>query len=273
MAEELTCEVISQMAGVKLMRTDDGKEPEEDLDVVYSSLEGDGILQLRFAAEPRLFRRIAENIIGGIPEDEEEVREYAAEIANVLCGRFVSEVCRATHTVARFRPTVYGVKPEGDDETLQTVHFVSDRKERASFSWGRDMMDTLLKREMAMKHEVMVVDDSRVVYSEMKKMLADSDFEPVCFCRSGEEALENYETVGPAVVTMDIVMPGKDGLDTAEELLRRWPDARILMVSSLAYSDTIDRAKNFGAKGFLFKPFSREELIEALAAAMKDSGK
>ncbi|MBR6678126.1 MAG: response regulator [Oscillospiraceae bacterium] len=116
----------------------------------------------------------------------------------------------------------------------------------------------------------MIVDDSRVVYAEMKKMLADTDFEIVGFCRSGEEALSTYETVNPKVVTMDIVMPGMDGLDAAEEMLKRWPDARVVMVSSLAYGDTTERAREIGAKGFVFKPFDREALIAALHEAVKD---
>lgn len=122
-----------------------------------------------------------------------------------------------------------------------------------------------------MKNEVMIVDDSRVVYAEMKKMLADTDFEVVGFCRSGEEALSTYETLKPKVVTMDIVMPGMDGLDTAEEMLKKWPDARIVMVSSLAYGDTTERARELGTKGFIFKPFEKEELIAALTEAVKDS--
>lgn len=270
MAQQLTCEVMDQMAGIKLMRIDDPSDSQCEFDIVYSSLEGDGVLQLQLAAEPKLFRRLAGNIIGDEPENEDEVKEYAAEFANVLCGRFVSEICRATKTVARFRPTVYGDRPPGNEEPLQSVRFISDQKERVMFSWGRDTMNALLKREMAMKHKIMVVDDSRVVYAEMKKMLADSDFEIIGFCRSGEEALQTYESAKPDIVTMDIVMPGKDGLDTAEEILRRWPDARVLMVSSLAYSDTIERAKSFGAKGFLFKPFNEESLVDALTGALKD---
>ena len=122
-----------------------------------------------------------------------------------------------------------------------------------------------------MKHELMIVDDSRVVYAEMKKMLADTDFEIVGFCRSGEEALDTYETVAPKVVTMDIVMPGMDGLDAAEEMLKRWPDARVVMVSSLAYGDTTERAEKLGTKGFIFKPFDRDVLLAALNKAVKDS--
>lgn len=73
------------------------------------------------------------------------------------------------------------------------------------------------------------------------------DFEIVGFCRSGEGAL-----------------------DTAEEILRRWSDARVLMVSSFAYNDTIERAKSFGEKGFLVKHFHEEALAGALTDALKD---
>ena len=120
---------------------------------------------------------------------------------------------------------------------------------------------------------IMVVDDSRVVYAEMCKMLEGSEFEIVSFCRGGEEALEQYEQVKPDLVTMDIVMPGMDGLEACEEMLTRWPDAKVFMVSSMAYEDMINRAAAMGAKSFLFKPFTREELLQGLRGALKSISK
>lgn len=119
------------------------------------------------------------------------------------------------------------------------------------------------------KHNIMVVDDSRVVYAEMKRMLEGSEIEIVGYCRSGEEALEQYEALRPELVTLDIVMPGMDGLETCEKLRERYPDAQIFMVSSMAYDDMIDRAAALGAKGFLFKPFTKESLLEGLEGAFK----
>ena len=63
---------------------------------------------------------------------------------------------------------------------------------------------------------------------------------------------------------MDIVMPGMDGLDAARLLLQAHPDARVLMVSSLAYDDTINEAKRIGAKGFVYKPFDHEQILQAM---------
>ena len=77
-----------------------------------------------------------------------------------------------------------------------------------------------------MSKKLMIVDDSRVVYASMSKMLENSGWEIAQFCRSGEEALKTYPDIQPDVVTMDIVMPGMDGLETARRLLEKWPAAK-----------------------------------------------
>ena len=123
-----------------------------------------------------------------------------------------------------------------------------------------------------MKHNIMVVDDSRVVCAQIQKMLEGSEIEISCFCRSGEEALESYGRVQPELVTMDIVMPGMDGIDTCREMLHRWPDAKVIFVSSLAYDETMNTAISLGAKGFLFKPFDRESLLEELRKVLETPG-
>lgn len=121
--------------------------------------------------------------------------------------------------------------------------------------------------------KIMVVDDSRVVYSEMCKMLQGTEFEIAAFCRSGEEALERYEEISPDIVTLDIVMPGMDGLETCEKMRRRWPESNIFMVSSMAYEDMINRAAAMGAKSFLFKPFTRDDLLRGLRGVLKSTTK
>ena len=120
-----------------------------------------------------------------------------------------------------------------------------------------------------MAKRITVVDDSRVFRAEMEKMLEGSDMEICEFCRSGEEALEKFEKAKPDLVTMDIVMPGMDGMETCKMLRQRYPEANVFMVSSMAYDDMIDRAVELGAKGFLFKPFTKDALLEGLQGAFK----
>ena len=122
-----------------------------------------------------------------------------------------------------------------------------------------------------MAKRIMVVDDSRVVRAEMEKMLEGSDMEICEFCRSGEEALEKFEEAKPDLVTMDIVMPGMDGMETCEKLRQRYPEANVFMVSSMAYDDMIDQAVKLGARGFLFKPFTASRAVPAPARGLPRS--
>ena len=115
-----------------------------------------------------------------------------------------------------------------------------------------------------MKKRIMIVDDSRVVYLQIKKLLQDTEFEIVEDCQDGESVLQAYENCRPDLVTMDIVMPGMDGLDAARLLIEKWPAARILMVSSLFYDSTIDEARKIGVKGFIYKPLEKDSLLKAL---------
>ena len=119
-----------------------------------------------------------------------------------------------------------------------------------------------------MSRRVMVVDDSRLVRVQLEDALKGTEYEVTAYCRSGEEAIEQYAAAAPDLVTMDIIMQGMDGLDAAEAILKDHPDARIVMVSSLAYDDTFERAKAIGARGFVDKPFHREQLLKVFGEAL-----
>lgn len=120
-----------------------------------------------------------------------------------------------------------------------------------------------------MSKRVMVVDDSRLVRVQLEDVLKGTDYEVAAYCRSGEDAIEQYAAVKPDLVTMDIIMQGMDGLDAAEVILKNHPDARIVMISSLAYEDTFERAKAIGARGFIDKPFHQEQLINVFEQALQ----
>lgn len=119
-----------------------------------------------------------------------------------------------------------------------------------------------------MSRRIMLVDDSRLVRVQMEDVLKGTEYEIAAYCRSGEDAIAQYAAVQPDLVTMDIIMQGMDGLDAAEILLREHPDARIVMVSSLAYNDTFERAKAIGARGFVDKPFHQEQLLKVFGQAL-----
>ena len=119
-----------------------------------------------------------------------------------------------------------------------------------------------------MSKRIMVVDDSRLVRVQLGDVLEGTDYEIAAYVRSGEDAIAQYDEVKPDLVTMDIIMQGMDGLDASEIILKKHPDARIVMISSLAYDDTFERAKAIGAKGFVDKPFHQEQLLKVFEEAL-----
>lgn len=115
-----------------------------------------------------------------------------------------------------------------------------------------------------MKKKLLVVDDSVFIWEEMKAMFEGTDYELIDWAKSGEEALELLKTAAPDAVTMDIIMPGMDGLEATRRIKETWPDIKVLIVSSLAYDETHTEADKVGADGFIFKPFDQKMLLEAL---------
>lgn len=116
--------------------------------------------------------------------------------------------------------------------------------------------------------KIMVVDDSRFMHDEITYLLENTGFQVVACCRDAEQAFTSYHKHCPDAVLMDVVLPGIDGLEATKALLAKWPQAVVIIISSLAYDETITLAKESGAKCFLFKPFTRQELVQVLEQSL-----
>ena len=122
-----------------------------------------------------------------------------------------------------------------------------------------------------MKKRLMIVDDSRVMELQIRKLLEDSDYEVAAYCENGEEAIASYREVLPEIVLTDIIMPGIDGLEAAQVIVEEHPQARVVMMTSLTDDGSLNEADTVGARGFLVKPLTREALLEALDEALQDT--
>ena len=119
-----------------------------------------------------------------------------------------------------------------------------------------------------MKKRIMVGDDSRIMELQIRKLLEGTDYEVAAYCENGEDAIARYDEVQPDVVTMDIIMPGIDGLEAAQVLMYEHDEARIIMISSLGDDEMLQEVYGIGAQGVLFKPLTREALLGALKKAL-----
>jgi DNA-binding NarL/FixJ family response regulator len=92
----------------------------------------------------------------------------------------------------------------------------------------------------------------------------EPDLEVVAEAESGEEALDAYRRHSPTIVIMDVRLPGMSGADATAAIIREFPVARILMLSTHAGEEEIYRALQAGARGYVLKSTVREELLHAI---------
>jgi pilus assembly protein CpaE len=118
---------------------------------------------------------------------------------------------------------------------------------------------------LADKIRVVIVDDIPETREHLTRLLGfEADVEVVGAAASGPEAVELAATLQPDVVLLDINMPGMDGITAAELLATRAPAASIIMMSVQGEPDYLRRAMLAGAREFLVKPFSSDELAASL---------
>lgn len=115
---------------------------------------------------------------------------------------------------------------------------------------------------------ILVVDDSKFMRMLLGDLLSRNGFD-VLEAESGEEALQIYRKERPDLVTLDILMPGRDGIETVGDLREEDPKARIVMVTALGMEDYIQRALEAGADGFILKPFSPERVLDTLKEVLE----
>lgn len=112
---------------------------------------------------------------------------------------------------------------------------------------------------------ILVVDDHFMVRMGLTASLnAEADMEVVAEVGSGEAALEAYNRTRPNLVIMDVRLPGMDGVAATAAILREFPDAAILMLSTHAGEEEIYRAMQAGARGYVLKSVMREDLLRAI---------
>jgi len=114
---------------------------------------------------------------------------------------------------------------------------------------------------------LLIVDDHAVVREGLQAMLApDPGIGQIVIAASGAEAEKVCATLQPRVVLLDVRMPGFDGFAALENILRCWPQTRVLMLSSSANAAEVKLARQHGAAGYLSKSADRATLLRAIHA-------
>lgn len=116
-----------------------------------------------------------------------------------------------------------------------------------------------------MSKRVLVVDDAAFMRMSIKNMITKHGFEVVGEAGNGNEAVAKYQELKPDIVTMDITMPEKTGLEALKEIIGIDPNATVIMVSALGQEAMMKDAITSGAKGFIVKPFKEDIIVAELS--------
>ena len=118
---------------------------------------------------------------------------------------------------------------------------------------------------------VLVCDDSPLAREALRRAVAGvPGVERVLVAGSGEECLARFANEHPDLVMVDVRMPGIGGVEAARRILGAAPHAAVIMMTMAEDVEGVARAVNAGARGYLVKDASREELVAMVTQALHD---
>jgi two-component system chemotaxis response regulator CheY len=116
--------------------------------------------------------------------------------------------------------------------------------------------------------KVLIVDDAQFMRNILKKIFVNNKYEVVGEAENADAGVAAYKRLKPDVVTMDICMPNKSGIEAIREIIKFDKNAKILVCSALGQELLVMEAIQAGAQDFIVKPFKQEKIIETMDKIM-----
>ena len=117
---------------------------------------------------------------------------------------------------------------------------------------------------------VEIVDDAVFMRNILKRIFKENNFKIVAEAETADAGVQAYKEFRPSLITMDIMMPNKSGLEAIKEIMAFDKDAKILVISSLGQELLIMDAIELGARDFIVKPFKKEKLMAVVTKILKN---
>ena len=118
---------------------------------------------------------------------------------------------------------------------------------------------------------ILIADDASFMRQMIREIIEPEGHEVVGEATNGIEAVELYQELQPDLVTMDIVMPKRSGIDAVKIILAENPTACVVMCSALGQEALVVEAVETGAKDFIVKPFKEDQVLEIVRRILNTS--
>ena len=120
-----------------------------------------------------------------------------------------------------------------------------------------------------MANRVLIVDDEPNIVTSLEFLMGRSGYQTLV-ARDGDEALAAVETFRPDLVLLDVMLPRRSGFEVCQRLRADgWTDVKILMLTAKGREAEVAKGLAVGADGYITKPFSTRELVEAVARLLE----
>jgi two-component system, chemotaxis family, chemotaxis protein CheY len=116
---------------------------------------------------------------------------------------------------------------------------------------------------------VLIADDASFMRQMIREIIEPEGHEVVGEATNGVEAVELFTELAPDLVTMDIVMPKRSGIDAVKRILADHPKACVVMCSALGQESLVMEALQAGARDFIVKPFKPDSVIATLKKVLE----
>jgi len=116
---------------------------------------------------------------------------------------------------------------------------------------------------------ILIADDAAFMRQMIREIIEPEGYEVVGEATNGIEAVEQFNELHPDLVTMDIVMPKRSGIDAVKGILVDDPGAHIVMCSALGQETLVMEALQAGAKDFIVKPFKPDSVLATLKKVLE----
>ncbi|AFK86800.1 response regulator [Thermoanaerobacterium saccharolyticum] len=117
--------------------------------------------------------------------------------------------------------------------------------------------------------KIMIVDDAAFMRMMIKDIITKNNLGTVIEAEDGSVAVEKYSQEKPDLVLMDITMPEMDGIQAVKQIVKKDPNAKVVMCSAMGQQAMVIEAIQAGAKDFIVKPFQPDRVIEAVKKMLK----
>lgn len=119
--------------------------------------------------------------------------------------------------------------------------------------------------------KILVVDDASFMRVVLKDILTSNGFQNIIEATDGAAAINAFKQFAPHITTMDINMPGVDGMQALRTILQINPNAKVVMVTSVEQKHVVQEAIKLGARDYVVKPFDRGMVATVLNRVLRSA--